>query len=118
MRRKFDEALKAVAPEDRVGSMAVEGLEYCNRLFHLEKELAELSTKEKYEQRLEKSKPLADAFYGWLISGTAPTVLEHYIRITIICYIYYIVRLLCLGQCIIFRKTIKIVARLCMYIKK
>lgn len=68
LRRKFDEALKAVAPEDRVGSMAVEGLEYCNRLFHLEKELAELSPQEKYEQRLEKSKPLADAFYDWLNS--------------------------------------------------
>ena len=66
LRRKFDEALKAVAPEDRVGSMAVEGLEYCNRLFHLEKEMAELSPQERYEQRLEKSKPLADAFYDWL----------------------------------------------------
>lgn len=68
LRRKFDEALKAVAPEDRPGSMAVEGLEYCNRLFHLEKELAELSPQEIYEQRLEKSKPLADAFYAWLNS--------------------------------------------------
>ncbi len=68
LRRKFDEALKAVAPEERVGSMAVEGLEYCNRLFHLEKEMAELSSQERYKQRLAKSKPLADAFYDWLNS--------------------------------------------------
>jgi transposase len=68
LRRKFDEALKAVAPEDRAGSMALEGLEYCNRLFHLEKEMAEISPQERYAQRLEKSKPLADAFYDWLNS--------------------------------------------------
>ena len=48
--------------------MALEGLEYCNRLFHLEKDMSELSAQEKYDQRLEKSKPLADAFYDWLNS--------------------------------------------------
>ena len=47
-------------------SHAKTGLEYCNRLFALERSFKDLTAKERYEQRLEKSKPLLDEFHGWL----------------------------------------------------
>ena len=38
-RRKFDEALKALAQKDQLGSQALHGLNFCNRLFRIEKQL-------------------------------------------------------------------------------
>lgn len=42
------------------------GLDYCNRLFAIERQLEKASDKERYDQRLEKSKPLLDEFHIWL----------------------------------------------------
>jgi len=42
------------------------GLDYCNRLFAIERQLKYVSDKERYDKRLEKSKPLLDEFYIWL----------------------------------------------------
>jgi hypothetical protein len=41
-------------------------LQYCNRLFDIEKELEDVTDKERYEKRLELSKPILDEFYNWL----------------------------------------------------
>lgn len=57
-RRKFDEALKGMPVEGRRGSSAAKGLEFCNRLFELEREYAELKPDERYEKRLEKASRL------------------------------------------------------------
>ncbi len=64
-RRKFDEALKAAPPEHRKDSNAEKGLEYCNRLFQLERDFAELPPEERHKQRQELSIPLAEEFLSW-----------------------------------------------------
>jgi transposase len=67
-RRKFDEALKVLPSSKRMtsGAVANEGLHYCNQLFRIERDLKELSPKERYEKRLERSKPVLNAFLAWL----------------------------------------------------
>lgn len=42
------------------------GLEYCNKLFAIERQLTNVSDDERYQQRLQKSKPLLDEFHTWL----------------------------------------------------
>jgi transposase len=72
LRRKFDEAVKSAPPDARVGIPAQVGLDYCNRLFALEREYEKLSPNEKlspeerYEKRIERSKPLVEEFYAWV----------------------------------------------------
>jgi transposase len=65
VRRKFDEALKGMPAEGRLGSAAEKGLDYCNRLFKLEREYAALKSEERHEKRLEKSLPIAEELLGW-----------------------------------------------------
>ncbi|WML55710.1 IS66 family transposase [Neobacillus sp. PS3-12] len=67
-RRKFDEALKVLPSSKRMtsGAAANEGLHYCNQLFRIERNLKEVSPKERYEQRIERSKPVLNAFLAWL----------------------------------------------------
>ena len=64
-RRYFDEALKVLPPEAKVGSKELIGKQYCNELFALEKEFAELSAEERFKERQERSKPILDAFFAW-----------------------------------------------------
>ena len=71
VRRKFDEALKALPERDREGSSALRGKHYCDRLFMLEREFADLMPQERYEKRLELSKPVLDEFFAWAASLNA-----------------------------------------------
>jgi len=64
-RRKFDEALKSLLPKDRSNSKVAEGKKYCDRLFELEREFADLSPEERRQKRLELSKPLLAEFFAW-----------------------------------------------------
>jgi len=67
-RRKFDEALKALPPSARAGKRvaAQEGLEFCNRLFALERELADVTPAERQAARLERGRPVLEEFHAWL----------------------------------------------------
>lgn len=66
-RRKFAEALKVLPAEQKNKPVAAsEGLNYCNQLFTIERQLKDVSDKERYEKRLELSKPLLNEFYAWL----------------------------------------------------
>lgn len=66
-RRKFDEALKSLPDKSMLSSVAAkEGLNYCNKLFEIERKLVDLSNEERYQMRLEQSKPVLDAFLVWL----------------------------------------------------
>lgn len=67
-RRKFDEALKVLPSSKRMtsGAVAIEGLQYCNQLYRIERDLKDLSPAERYEKRLERSKPVLNAFLSWL----------------------------------------------------
>jgi len=66
-RRKFTDALKALPAASRDNPVAARiGLDYCNKLFAIERRIKELSAYDRYVKRLEESKPLLDEFYGWL----------------------------------------------------
>jgi transposase len=74
-RRKFDEALKALPEQERTKEvLAKQGLQFCNQLFAIEKEIKPLSFEERYQVRLKKSRPILDAFSVWLRQQT-PKVL-------------------------------------------
>jgi hypothetical protein len=64
-RRKFAEAVETLKKEDRENSNAAKGLEFCNELYEIEKEIADLSYDEKLKVRQEKSKEVLDAFLCW-----------------------------------------------------
>lgn len=66
-RRKFDEALKALPDKKRSAPVvAKEGLDFCNRLFTIEKKLSKVSYEKRYKERLVHSTPILDAFLAWL----------------------------------------------------
>jgi transposase len=66
-RRKFDEALKAL-PDDKqkAAVTAREGLEFCNRLFAIEREIQSASPEERLKARTERSRSVVDEFLAWL----------------------------------------------------
>lgn len=65
-RREFTDALKSVSANSTKPVTATEGLQFCNKLFSIERDLKESDPKDRYERRLEKSKPVLDAFLSWL----------------------------------------------------
>jgi len=69
-RRKWENLLKTIPEAKRKGSDAERGLHCINTLFDYEriyqKHKPELTPDERYQKRLEQSKPLADEFYAWL----------------------------------------------------
>ena len=65
VRRKWEYLYKTIPKEKRKDSSAGQAMAYINALFSLEREFADLTPKERYEKRLEKSKPIADAFFAW-----------------------------------------------------
>ncbi|MFC5468476.1 IS66 family transposase [Cohnella suwonensis] len=66
-RRKFDEAMKSLpASHDKTKTTAQQGLDFCNQLFAVERELKESSPEERYAIRQERSRPIVDAYSSWL----------------------------------------------------
>ena len=69
VRRKFDEALKIIPEKDRLGTKSLHGKHFCDRLFALEREFAELPAddyfKARYKARMDKSKSVMDEFFAW-----------------------------------------------------
>jgi hypothetical protein len=66
LRRKFADALKVIPESEQQGSAAYEALKRIGYLFHLEDKWKSLTPNKRHEYRLEKSKPLAEAFFTWL----------------------------------------------------
>lgn len=65
-RRKFTDVLKSMPPGSPKPVTAQEGLNFCNQLYAVERELKDLEPNERHEERLKRSKPLLDAFLSWL----------------------------------------------------
>ena len=66
-RRKFDEALRALPPNAKnTPTVAQEGLNFCNQLFAVERDLHDVTPEERYKKRMERSRPVLDAFKEWL----------------------------------------------------
>ena len=61
---KLYESIKDVAARD--GSDAEQGLVYINLLFAYEHEFRDLSPEERFQKRLEYSKPVSDDFFDWV----------------------------------------------------
>jgi len=68
-RSKFFDALKVIQKEEeREGSLAQIGKEYCDKLFEIERKIKEKTFVERYEIRKEEATPILDEFYAWLLS--------------------------------------------------
>jgi len=66
-RRKYDEALKALpSTPDKTKTLAQQGLQFCNQLFAIERELKDSTSDERYTERRERSLPILDAYLVWL----------------------------------------------------
>lgn len=66
-RRNFVDALKAMpVKEHTTQTAAQEGLEFCNKLFAIERELLDFTPEKRYQGRFERSRPVLDAFLAWL----------------------------------------------------
>lgn len=66
-RRMYTDTIKAMPKIKKDGpTVAEEGLAFCNKLFSIEKELHDVSTEKRYEERLKRSKPVLDDFQAWL----------------------------------------------------
>ena len=68
LRRKFVEAIPGNKKSGAPPTTAEIGRDYCDKLFHIEDQLKELSAKERYLKRLELEKPIMEAFWCWLDS--------------------------------------------------
>jgi transposase len=64
-RRKYDEALKALPEKDRAGSLALRGVQYCDKVFTIERQLSGLPPDERYAKRQELAKPVVEEFFTW-----------------------------------------------------
>lgn len=72
-RRKYDETLKSLpADVDKSITLAAEGLQFCNQLFNIEKEIEKefdnCTPEQRKEQRQKRSQPVLDAYLAWLKS--------------------------------------------------
>lgn len=72
-RRKFDEALKGLLEKDREGSGAQRSKQYCDKLFTIERQLADCTPEERYKKRQELAKPVLDEFLSYLHTVKAST---------------------------------------------
>jgi transposase len=73
-RRKFTDALKALAQPMQKKSIASEGLAFCDKIFQIERGIKDLPSKERYEQRLLQSRPVLETFKAWLDAKSASTL--------------------------------------------
>ena len=67
-RRYFEKALKSVKEKDRPGSMASVGMEFCDRLFDIERDIKGKTHEERYIIRNKDAAPILDEFRAWLDS--------------------------------------------------
>lgn len=65
-RRKFDEALKVLPKNQQAGSGALHGKQVCDKLFSIERSLADLTPEERFVKRQELARPVLDEFHHWL----------------------------------------------------
>ena len=66
-RRYWEKLYETISDaKDKDGSDAERGLVYINLLFMFENEFRDLTPEERYEKRLEYSKPVSDDFFDWV----------------------------------------------------
>jgi len=76
-RRKFTDALTALPASARATGQptaADEGLAFCNTLFAIERDLHDVTPDARYAGRLQRSRPVLNAFQAWLANQAAKTL--------------------------------------------
>ena len=53
-------------PSDKPETVAHQGLQFCNQLFAIERELKDVTSEERYTIRMERSLPILNAYSAWL----------------------------------------------------
>jgi transposase len=70
-RQYWEHIYKNLPKDKREGSDSERGLAYINALFDFERKWKKLTPEERYEIRLEKSKPVAESFFAWVATISA-----------------------------------------------
>jgi hypothetical protein len=66
-RRKFVETLKSLGKEERIAeTVAKQGLDFCDKLFMLERKWRELPAQQRIEERQQHSRCVLDELWAWL----------------------------------------------------
>jgi hypothetical protein len=65
LRRYWENLLKTIPKDKREDSDAERGVAYITQLFLFEREFKKLTPAERFQKRIEKSKPVAGAFFAW-----------------------------------------------------
>lgn len=67
-RRYFVEAVDVLSPmaKKKGGTAAHQGLEYCNKIFAIERDLQQLTPEERFAGRGTRSQPVLEQFHAWL----------------------------------------------------
>lgn len=71
LRRKLFDAMTTLPKERQADSLAAKGVEYCDRLFHYEKQFSSLTPESRHTERIRLSKPLVDEIFSWINSMNA-----------------------------------------------
>lgn len=66
LRRKLFDGLKILPKDKQSSSHAAKGVDYCDKLFHFEKQFALLTPENRRKERERLSKPLMDEFFDWM----------------------------------------------------
>jgi transposase len=66
LRRKLFDALKTLPKDKQSGSNAAKGVDYCDKLFHFEKQFASLTPENRRKERERLSEHLMDEFFNWM----------------------------------------------------
>ncbi len=66
LRRKFFDAMKSLPKEKQSDSNAAKGVDYCDKLFHYEKQFSLLAPEIRQKERERLSRPVMDEFYNWI----------------------------------------------------
>ncbi|MDA8228376.1 MAG: transposase, partial [Desulfitobacterium hafniense] len=69
--RKLFDAMKSLPKEKQADSNAAKGVNYCDKLFHIEKQLVSLTPEKRLEERERLARPLMDEFFDWIDQLTA-----------------------------------------------
>jgi len=68
-RRKYDEAMRSLSDNQKqAAELTRKGLAYCNKLFSLEKEWAEIDATDRMVKRAETAAPIVDEYFAWVKS--------------------------------------------------
>jgi hypothetical protein len=64
-RRYYTDAVDVVPKDARAECEAMKGVEFCNKLFDIERRLKKCSDEQRFQKRLELSKPALEDFFAW-----------------------------------------------------